>query len=224
MKKLSRRTAFDIFIICLLGLIPLFWLRGQEIILGHDAGLTIYPVNHFLDRLFVWTERFGIGSDQSYALPGFFIHGLEAIWFQLTGSLQMGQKITFIFWLILPGLAMYYSARSIFTSRRYLPLIASVFFMLNHFLLQGWFVVERTKFSTYTALPLVLLVVIKLFEGKLSPLKAGILSAFVLLLLNGGGSLPLLYRFNKRFHVILPFAIPLSFINSPILFIGKKNE
>jgi len=34
--------------------------------------------------------------------------------------------------------------------------------------------------------------------------------------------LPLLYRFNKRFHVILPFVIPLSFINSPIYFIGKK--
>ncbi len=34
--------------------------------------------------------------------------------------------------------------------------------------------------------------------------------------------LPLLYRFNKRFHIILPFAIPLSFVNSPIFFIGKK--
>lgn len=34
--------------------------------------------------------------------------------------------------------------------------------------------------------------------------------------------LPFFYRFNKRFHVILPFAIPISRINSPIFFIGKK--
>lgn len=191
MRKLSRRTVFDIFIICLLGLVPLFWLNGKEVILGHDAGLTLSPVSHFTDRLYVWTERFGIGSDQSYALPGFFIHGLEALWFILTNSLQQAQKITFIFWLILPGLAMYSFARSVFSTRRFLPLIASVFFMFNHFLLQGWFVVERTKFSTYTALPLMLIIIIKLFERKLSPLKAGILSAFVLFFLNGGGSLPL---------------------------------
>ena len=34
--------------------------------------------------------------------------------------------------------------------------------------------------------------------------------------------LPFFYRFNRRFHVILPFAIPVSRINSPIFFIGKK--
>lgn len=34
--------------------------------------------------------------------------------------------------------------------------------------------------------------------------------------------LPFFYRFNKKFHIILPFAIPVSRINSPIFFIGKK--
>lgn len=34
--------------------------------------------------------------------------------------------------------------------------------------------------------------------------------------------LPFFYRFNRKFHVILPFAIPASLINSPIFFIGKK--
>lgn len=34
--------------------------------------------------------------------------------------------------------------------------------------------------------------------------------------------LPFFYRLNRNFHIVLPFAIPLSYINSPIYFIGKK--
>lgn len=34
--------------------------------------------------------------------------------------------------------------------------------------------------------------------------------------------LPFFYRFNKRFHIIFPFAIPLSFVNKPIFYIGEK--
>lgn len=35
--------------------------------------------------------------------------------------------------------------------------------------------------------------------------------------------LPLLYRYNKHFQIIIPFAIPLPFINSPIFFIGTNE-
>lgn len=35
--------------------------------------------------------------------------------------------------------------------------------------------------------------------------------------------LPFFYRFNKMFQIIIPFTIPLPYINSPIFFIGKKN-
>lgn len=34
--------------------------------------------------------------------------------------------------------------------------------------------------------------------------------------------LPFFYRFSKFFHFIFPFPVPLSFINSPIFYIGKK--
>lgn len=34
--------------------------------------------------------------------------------------------------------------------------------------------------------------------------------------------IPFFYRYNKKFQIAIPFAIPLSFINSPIFFIGKK--
>lgn len=34
--------------------------------------------------------------------------------------------------------------------------------------------------------------------------------------------LPFFYRFNKRFQVVIPFAIPNSYLNNPIFFIGYK--
>ncbi len=36
--------------------------------------------------------------------------------------------------------------------------------------------------------------------------------------------LPFFYRFNRNLHLVFPFAIPLRYINSPIFFIGEKNE
>jgi len=34
--------------------------------------------------------------------------------------------------------------------------------------------------------------------------------------------IPFFYKYNKNFQVIIPFALPLPYINSPIFFIGKK--
>jgi hypothetical protein len=53
------RKHLEIIIICLLGLTPLLWFQGSEVILGHDSGLVISPVTHFFDRLYLWTYRFG---------------------------------------------------------------------------------------------------------------------------------------------------------------------
>lgn len=36
--------------------------------------------------------------------------------------------------------------------------------------------------------------------------------------------LPFFYRFNKRFQLIIPFAVPILYINSPIFFIGRKGK
>lgn len=33
---------------------------------------------------------------------------------------------------------------------------------------------------------------------------------------------PFFYRYNKNFQIILPFSIPIPYINSPIIFIGEK--
>jgi hypothetical protein len=189
----NKKNIIELLIIIVLGLTPLLWFRGNEIIMGHDAGLTLSPVPHFLDRLSSWTDRFGFGNDQTYAIPGFFIHGLEALVGVFTNDIQLVQKITFIFWFVLPGITMYYFASKLAKKYNFtfFALPVSLFYMFNHFLLQGWFVAERTKFSVYAALPIILALLFDWEERKRSTLFVGILISLTVFILNGVGSLPL---------------------------------
>jgi len=194
MKKIFKNKTFiELFIIFLLGLTPLLWFKNDLVIAGHDAGLPLDPIAHFLDRLYVWTERFGFGADQSVSLSGLFIHGSEAFVSSIVHSLQAEQKIIFIFWFVLPGITMYYFASKIAQKHnlKYFTLPVVIFYMFNHFLLQGWFIVERTKFSLYAALPLILSLLFDWKEGKRGAIKTSLLISLILLFLNGGGSLPL---------------------------------
>lgn len=193
MKFRFQRKYFEILSILILGLVPLLWFQGDKIVLGHDAGLTLSPLNHFLDRLFSWTYRFGFGSDQSYALPGFFIHGLEALVFSLTNSVQLMQKIVFIFWFVLPGLSMYYLASKLEKRLKvsYLALPAALFYMFNHFLLQGWFIAERAKFSLYIAAPIMLSLLLDWKDNRRGTLRTAIYLSMLFLFFNGLASIPL---------------------------------
>jgi len=207
MKKLSRKIIFEVLVLVIVGLTPILWFHdGNQLILGHDAGLTLNPVPHFFDRLFLWTERYGFGNDQAYALPGFFIHGLEAIVTYLGASIQLQQKLTFIFWFMLPGMTMYYFASRLAKKLEleFFALPVSLLYMFNHFLLQGWLIAERTKFSVYAALPIVMVFLYDWAEGKRSTLKTSIFISVTLFFLNGTGSLPL---FGGLIVVALAFVI-----------------
>ncbi len=189
---MRKRIIFDLIIIFIIGCLPILWFRDGSILLGHDAGLALDPIMHFLDRIHVWSQRFSLGTDQNGALLGAFaIHGFEALLAYLGFNLHWGQIIQFIVWFTLPGLAMYFFASRTFPDKTYLPLIASIIYMLNFYLLQGWFIAERTKFSIYVAFPLVLYFLIIYLRKKTSFLTTVVVTGIILGVFNGGGSLPL---------------------------------
>ncbi len=191
--KIHKKTLVELLVILILGLTPLLWFHGNQIISGHDSGLPLSPVVHFVDRLNIWTQRIGFGFDQSIFIPGFFIHGIEALVTSLGASLQLEQKITFIIWFVLPGLTMYYLASKIARKceLRFFALPVSLLYMFNHFLLQGWFIAERTKFSLYIALPLLLAWLFDWEEKKISSLRAGLFISLTFFVFNGEGNIPL---------------------------------
>lgn len=185
----------EILFLLIVGLTPLLWYKPGYIGLGHDMGFPLAPVDHFLDRFYTWTDRLGpFGSNSVQVLPGVFIHGLEALLSSIGFSLLAVQKATYVFWFVLPGITMYALLLYLHPKKDdYLVRIpGSLFYMTNHYLLQAWTIAERTKFSIVAALPLVVLLIIKVMHEKESPVKNSILFALTLFFLNGGEGIPLL--------------------------------
>lgn len=187
-------TLLEIPFIFLVGLIPLLWFKEGYLAAGHDMSYPLAPIDFWLDRLYVWTDRIGsFGSNQTDAIAGIFIHGLQALLYVLTGSLQLAQKLDFIFWFTLPGITMYILLRSLHPNKEdfVIRISGSLFYMLNHYLLQAWIIAEMSKFSIVSALPLVVLAVINVNLRSGSIFKNSILVGVVLFFLNGGAGIPL---------------------------------
>ncbi len=192
MLRNNKRLIVHLLILFCLSLLPFFWLKNGQAVLGHDAGFPLSPWEHFLDRLLVWSHRFGLGNDQTTEVGGFFIHGFEGVVAWLGFSLTRVQQITFTTYFFGFGVSMYVLARELFPDRKkYLPLFAGMFYMYNHFILQAWFIVERTKFTLYIALPLLIALMIRVTNKKTHPIVGGVLAALVIFFLNGGGFFPL---------------------------------
>lgn len=211
---LKNNYFIEVVFLLIVGLIPLLWYKEGFIGFGHDMGFPLAPVDHFMDRLYTWTDRLGpFGSNAVQVLPGVFIHGLEALLSSFGLSLLAVQKITYIFWFVLPGLTMYILLRFLHPAKEdfSLRLSGSLFYMMNHFLLQAWTIAERTKFSIVAALPLVVLLVIKVIYKKESPIKNSILLALTLFFLNGGEGIPLLI---SLFVVVVTAAISFFFLSN----------
>lgn len=188
------KNYWEIFIILFLGLSPLLWYKNpNSLALGHDMGFPIDPIVFFKDRLFLWTDRVGLGWDQTLGSAAVLIHGFEALTASTGLPIFIVQKIVFIFWFVLPGLAMYYFVSTIHKEKEqwFIRLGASLFYMFNHFLLQAWFIAERTKISLFVALPLLLGLTINIIDRRISPLKGLALMALIFFFFNGGGGLPL---------------------------------
>lgn len=185
---------FEVIPILIIGLIPLLWFKEGYLAAGHDMSYPLAPTDFWLDRLFVWTDRIGsFSSNQTDAIPGIFIHGLQAFFYTLTGLLQLAQKLDFIFWLTLPGITMYILLKDLHPNKDdfILRISGSLFYMLNHYLLQGWIIAEMSKFSIVAALPIVILVIINVVYKKKSIIKNSIILGLTLFFLNGGAGIPL---------------------------------
>ena len=204
----------EIIFLLIVGLLPLFWYKPGYIGLGHDMGFPLAPVDHFLDRLYTWTDRLGpFGSNTVQVLPGVFMHGLEAILSVIGFSVLNVQRITFVFWFVLPGITMYTLLNYLHPKKEDYPvrIFGSVFYMMNHYLLQAWTIAERTKFSIVAALPIVVLLIIKVLHKRESPVKNSILFALTLFFLNGGEGIPLLI---SLFVVVIMTAIIFFFLSN----------
>lgn len=192
--KFKRSSLFLTVFIFALSLIPNLWFHKNQILLGYD---NIYPLNalDFLrDRLFSWSSIQGFGYDQSGQQGSLMIHFIDSIPQFLGLSTQLSQRITFCFWFFMLIFSAYFLVLRLekygFINNRYLKYIFPVLYSVNFYVLQAWWVVERTKFSLMVATPLILsllLSYIKFSISKKSVVSKAIIAAGILTVLNGGG-------------------------------------
>lgn len=186
-----RQILTDLIVLLAISLIPLFWFPNGYIVTGHDAG---YPINieeTFRNRLFTWNSQQNFGIDNTPNIGAVPIHAVEAVFHAFGLPLAKAQQFSFIFWFFLMALSMYGFARSLREDIpfRFFPLVASVFYVLNFYLLAIWRYGSATTFSAYCALPLVLGVLISFLSGKTTVFKAGLFIGMILFIFNGGGGL-----------------------------------
>lgn len=192
MKKINQNF-LEVAILFVFSLTPLLWLSKNQLILGHDSGFRLDPINHLENLFYSWSSVSNFGVDWSF-FKGFLITQLpEAFFTFITHSLWLGQELTFVFWFFIMGIGMYSAIRGFFPEEKYwfFRIFSSVFYIYNFFILQGWFIAERAKFSLYAALPLGFLIILNTFEKKYSLIKGTILFSLLFFFLNGGGNPPL---------------------------------
>lgn len=186
----------EVTILFIIGLIPLIWFTSSsQLVIGHDSGFPLDPVSWTEARIHTWSDVSNFGSDSSISLGSLFIHAPEYLLSKAGVDIYTTQRVTFIFWSVCIALSMYALLYFITSSdQKYtaLRLSASTFYLVNYYVLQAWFIAERTKFSIMIATPLVLLFLFRAFRTKKYTINA-IYAALALTIFNGGGSAFTLY-------------------------------
>lgn len=190
-----RNLVIDIIFLALVSCIPIVWFPPGYMITGNDAG---YPINisvAYANRFFTWNSADTFGQDTSMNMGTLPIHTVEAAFHAAGLSLYGAQRASFIFWFFGMLLSMYVFivAMKKYAPFRFAPLIGSLLYGVNFYLLELWKYGAGTTFSAYIALPLVMLFLLKLYLSEITPYQSAVGMSLVLFIFNAGAgfSIPL---------------------------------
>lgn len=223
---MNKRKIFEVVVLFILSLLPLIWFHDNTLLLGHDSGFRLNPNNHLYNLFYSWNTSANFGSDWTI-FKGFLVTQFPEFFFTyITNSIYWGQKLTLIFWFFSMAISMYIFLNEFFKEGKYwfLRLFSSLFYVYNFFILQAWFIAERSKFSVYAALPLGFLILYKTLTRRISLIRGSIYFALIFFFFNGGGNIPVFGGLLITYTILL-----LSFVAeklykkqfTEIIFIGK---
>lgn len=213
MKKINRKI-YEILFVFISSLTPLLWFAHDQIILGHDSGFRLDPIKQLGMLFYSWNPANNFGADWTFFKGFLVIQFPEAMFTALTHSVWLGQRITLVFWFFLMGISMYYCLNYFFSKKDqvFIRIFGTLLYTYNFFILQGWFIAERAKFSLYAALPLGFVILYASLKREM-PLKKGtFLFAILFLLLNGGGNLPLFGGVFIAYGVLIGYELLISLL------------
>lgn len=202
----------------LIFLLSIYFLPPGIALSGHDSGLPLDSKQFLNTRLFAWDERIGFGVDNSHLFGSLTLHLIDYIsslvaavpyagnWFNLFFWLEAIFISAFVFGLTLKG-----------ALGNYFVFIFPPFILVNFYLFQSIFILERAKYSILIGSLLFLALVLRLQERKISLPVASIVTAFIFFFFNGGSLLGI-SLYGSLFVVI--FSLLLFYF---LYSLGKKN-
>lgn len=186
MKKTWSKSIFsELSVIAFLSLTPMLWFRPGQTLVGHDNTYPLSPVEFVTNRLYTWTQS-SLGYDQSLIMGTLPIHVFDILGHFLGLSLQSGQILVYFLWFFVIGISVWVLARVLEMSP-WSRILMVVMYQFNFFLLQAWWVGEKSKFSAYCTLPLLLALYLSVYHHRLTVRRGIVLSGFVLFVFNAGG-------------------------------------
>jgi len=184
---------WEILLLFVFSLTALLWLKPGEVIMGHDSGFRLNFLSYYKSLLYAWNPIVNFGVDWQLYKGFLTTQFSEFIFTVLSDSWVIGQRMMMVFWFFVIQASMYVLTKTIRPEKdRWVFRIgASTFYAFNFFILQGWFIVERAKFSLYAALPISILLFYRVFVQKKNVLSNAILFGILYFFCTGGGSAPL---------------------------------
>ncbi len=172
-----------LFIVCLVR----WWLPGNTLVAGHDAGLALNIHNFFINRLVAWNPNSNFGQDSSVLFGSLTLHALDWLFALVSGTQYAGNKSLIVFWLFTLFVSGFWFAKQL---QKYLGWAFAYFFPIlitfNFFIFQSIFIVERAKYGVVAASLLFLGILLKVQERKISIYKGSFISALLYSIFNGG--------------------------------------
>lgn len=195
MKTMSIKFAIgNILALFVLALTPLLWLPQGYILTGHDSGYPVNVLESYKNRFFSWNSAENFGIDTTTNLSTIVVMSIEAVASFFGATIATAENITFVFWFFAMLLSMWLFARSLGDDITYpwFPFLSAILYGMNFYLLALWRYAAGTTFSAYTALPLVMMIYLRVLRGKSTEvLRSAVGIAVVISIFNGGGSLSL---------------------------------
>ena len=181
-----KRIGIELLLLFVISLTPLLWFREGKIFIGHDNTYPLEARPFLENRLHTWSQNF-FGFDQSLILGTIPIHALDSLPTNLGFDRITGQKIVYVTWFFLIGLSAYILALVLRPQSGVFKGIAVLFYQFNFYILQGWWIGEKSKFSAYIAAPIILALCLLVARRSLSVMTGSILVSLTLFFFNAGG-------------------------------------
>ncbi len=179
----SKKENILFFILTLiLGLTPLLWFKKGMLIISNDMRLP-YSYEKWSQLFYVWNEQLGAGAERILDTCLIIFQALPALLQKYGLDIITTEKISFIFWFMLSGIAMYYLVNKLIRTKysHIAAFCAASFYLYNLWQTTIWQAFKSPLISGYAILPFILAVIIvSIRKDKYTFKNIGLLSLLCL--------------------------------------------